>query len=134
MGDTFKRILWFAVVAVLAAYATYLFLGRVVNAESDAQVKTVVVRDIISQRMHILSGMVMVPSACHKLIARVKEIDIENYLLNFRIWEDPNRTCPMEEEPQRFNMTLFAPSAGIAFQGTLDDVPIPIEVIPTIAP
>ncbi|OGG67506.1 hypothetical protein A3C21_00185 [Candidatus Kaiserbacteria bacterium RIFCSPHIGHO2_02_FULL_59_21] len=130
------RMLWnlvsFTAVAGVAAYIVFLVLGSAVEAQVVYDANRVVVRDRLGQRVHNLSGMVMVPSECHALESRAKQIDGANFLIEFRTWEDPSRTCFSGAAPKQFHLTVFAPSVGVAFQATLDDVPIPLELIPAI--
>jgi len=128
----FRTIVVFTAVASVFAFVVLLGFGALVQTQIEADSRHIIVRDALGQRVHRLSGMVMVPSDCHELISRAMELDVTNYLLMFRTWEDPNRVCNNEDMPRQFNLTVFAPSTGVAFQAMLDDVSIPLTVIPTI--
>ena len=129
---SFRFIAVFTAGASLCAFGAFLVFGAIVDKQVQAETKKVVVSDALGQRVHRLSGMVLVPTNCHELTTRAEEIDPANYLLIFKTWQNPNRVCNNEEKPRPFNLTIFAPSVGIAFQATLDDVSIPLSVIPTI--
>lgn len=127
-----RFVVGFVATASACVFVMLLVLGSIETVRIQEQARSVVVRDALGQRVHKLSGMVIVPTACHELASRAKEIDDANYLLAFNTWENPNRICNSEEVARQFNLTIFAPSTGIAFQATLDDVSIPLTVIPAI--
>jgi len=129
---TFRFVVTFIVSASVLSFVSFFIIENLAERYIDDRLRTVVVRDVLGPRVHRLSGMVMVPTACHDLLSRTREIDRANYMLIFETWENPNRVCNSEEMPRQFHLTLFAPSTGIALQAKLDDVSIPLEVIPTI--
>jgi len=131
MGEVLRNTAWFLFFSSITAYGAFLLLDGVVNAQTKQEARTIVVRDFLDRNVHNLSGMVVVPSVCHELIAYTKQLDPENYLLAFETWEDPSRTCAQNPVSRAFHLTLFAPPAGIAFQGMFNDRPIPLEVIKT---
>lgn len=132
MGAIFSRMLWFLVVASLVAYATYLALGTIVNAQASGENDPVIIRDELGQGVHHLSGMLMVPSRCDQLSVRVESASDVQYVLVFRTWRDPSVDCTEDEIPRYFRAILFAPSTGIGFNATLDGIGFPVVVLPTL--
>lgn len=131
MGEVLRNAAVFVCLSGVVAYGAFLVLDSTVNAEAKEEARTIVVRDVIDRNTHNLSGMAVVPSQCHELIAYTKQLDPSNYLLAFETWEDPSRTCAKNLVSRAFHLTLFAPSTGVAFQGTFNDRTIPLEVIET---
>jgi len=131
MSEVFRNTLLFLCFSGIAAYGAFLLLDGVVNAQTNDDARTIVVRDVVDRNTHNLSGMVVVPSQCHELITYTKQIDPSNYLLAFETWEDPNRTCAQNLVSRAFHLTLFAPSTGIAFQGIFNERSIQLQVVKT---
>lgn len=130
MGAIFSRMLWFFVVASLIAYATYLVLGNIVNAQASGENTPIVVRDELGKGVHHLSGMLMVPTPCDQLSVRVEPASNTSFVLVFRTWREPSVDCAMDEMPRYFRAILFAPSTGVGFAATLDGIGFPIVVLP----
>ena len=126
------HIVTFTAAAGVLLYCALFITQSTITRSYAEDLNTVVVRDALGQRVHRLSGMIMVPTACHELHTRAHAIDDENYKLDFITWKNPNLVCNSESVPRRFDITVFAPSTGVAFQATLDDVEIPIQVIATV--
>lgn len=127
-----RSLLLYAVLLGIIAYIIFLVFGNLVSAQIANDLKKVTVHDALGPGMHTLTGMVMVPTGCHRLFARTQEIDRENYLLLFNTWMDSAAVCNSDSVPRRFALTLFAPPVGVAFQATLNDIPIPLEIIPAV--
>ena len=127
-----RSIVFFVITTVVLGVFTLYVSNALATNLVEYENSTVVVRDLLGPRVHRLSGMVMVPTACHDLLATTREIDHENYLLEFETWEDPNRVCGKDSAPRQFSLTLFAPAAGVSFQGMLDGAVVPLEVIPVV--
>lgn len=132
MMETVRHLVWFFFVATAIAYAVFIAAGSSIVRQADADVRTVVVRDALSQGAHHLSGMVMVPRTCMQLMVRTHETHQFTYEIEFRTWEEPSIECRDELVPRRFNEIVFAPSTGITFVATLDAEPLPLIVYPTI--
>ena len=131
MGQVLRNTALFLCLSGIVAYGAFWLLDGVVNAQTKEEARTIVVRDALDRDTHNLSGMVVVPSQCHDLIAYTKRIDSANYLLAFETWEDPNRICAQNPLSRAFHLTLFAPPTGISFQGMLIEHSLPLQVIKT---
>lgn len=129
MSELVSRMLWFTVVSVAVAYASYLVAGSIVNAQSSDAYRPVIIRDELGAGVHHLSGMVMVPSPCHELSVRTESPTPYVHTLVFSTWREPSVECKNNEMPRYFQAVLFAPAAGVTFTATLDDAGLPIEVI-----
>ena len=132
MGDVIRRMVWIAVIASGAAYATYLLAGSVANAQAASFAGPIVIRDELGPGVHHLSGMVMVPSSCYQLIVRTAVRSSATFNIAFTTWQDPSVECPDAQVPRQFHEVFFAPAAGVVFFATLDGVDLPIKVIPVI--
>ncbi len=133
MGAIFSRMVWFFVVASLLAYATYLVVGNIAQAEASGENLPVVIRDELGKGVHHVSGMVMVPTPCDQLSVRTEAISNDTFVLVFRTWREPSVDCTEEETPRYFRALLFAPSTGVAFTATLDGSSLPILVLPALS-
>lgn len=114
------RLAWFGVVAIVVAFAAQTFFGSLLVAAADDDVRAIRVRDQFKNDMHELSGMVMVPSACHDLTVRTKDIDPQTTALVFETWEQPYRECPQELTPKAFRVVVYAPE-NIIFKAIMDN-------------
>lgn len=130
MGDAFRRLIWFFFVAAAVSYAFFLVAGSVITKQSLEDSRAVLARDSIKVNVHYLSGMVMVPSTCAELSVRSHQLTVDSYELQFSTWEEPSLSkCTREDTPRSFRAIVFAPSAGVYFQASLDGTPIPFGVI-----
>jgi hypothetical protein len=124
-----SRLIVFAVFASLAAFATHLFFGSVIFAAAEEETQKIVLRDVYSDEMHQLSGMVVVPSECHDLSVRVKDFDANVIFLLFETWEQPYlQTCEKAQTPRAVHVSVFAPDT-VLFRGMLDNEPIPLTIV-----
>lgn len=114
------RVLWFAVVACALSFAAQSFFGNVLASETDAALRSVTIKDVYTDESHELSGMVMVPSACHDLTVRTKDMDGDTVALIFESWEQPYRNCAQELTPRAFRIVVFAPEQ-VKFRAILDN-------------
>ena len=126
------RVLWFALVATAISYASYLVVGSIVEARAAGSSGPVMIRDVLGQNAHHLSGMVMVPSPCDELTTRTESISSTTYMLVFATWREPSVNCTADETPRSFHAIVFGPAADIGFAATLDGAGIPIVVMPTL--
>jgi len=130
MGDALRRLIWFFFIAAAVSYAFFLVGGSVIAKQSIEKSRAILARDSIKLNVHYLSGMVMVRSTCAELSVRSYQLSIDTYELQFSTWEEPSlEECAREDTPRSFRAIVFAPSAGINFQATLDGTPIPFGVI-----
>ncbi len=132
MSAIISRMMWFFVVAIVLAYASYLVAGSIVHAQASGENLPVVVRDELGAGIHHLSGMVMVATPCDELSVRVEEISRSVYALLFKTWHEPSVECALDPTPRYFRTVLFAPAAGVEFTATLDGAGFPIVVLPTL--
>lgn len=114
------RLLWIVVVLSLAAYAAYLFFGSVVQAEVEKSLTTIEVYDYIDRekKTHRLSGMIMVPTRCHEVRAKVTEEEGHPHIL-FSTFGDVHG-CEPEETARAFAVTIEAPLVGNLFTASID--------------
>ncbi len=133
MFDMVRRLLWFGIVAAAFSYAGLLVTGRFVSAQAAQAYEPTLVRDDVSAGAHHLSGMLMVPSDCDQLSVRVEQIADTAYALRFTTWREPSVACGDEEVPRAFRTLVFAPAAGVEFTATLDERPISIATIVSLA-
>ena len=132
MAEIIRRMVWFAAIAGIISYATYIVAGTLVQADAAGSNEPVVIRDELRPGAHHLSGMVMVPSPCDQLSVKIEMIAPGTYAIIFTTWHEPSVACPDEEMPRHFRIPLAAPSAGITFTATLDGRNLSIMVIPEV--
>lgn len=133
MFDILRRLIWFGVVAAAFSYAGLLVMGSFVSAQAAQAYEPTLIRDDISAGSHHLSGMIMVPSSCDQLSVRSEQVSDTTYILRFTTWREPSVVCDTEEVPRAFRTVVFAPATGVAFIATLDDRPISIATIVSLA-
>ncbi len=123
---------WFTIVAIALSYSSYLLAGGVINARASGLYEPILIRDVLGQGSHNLSGAVMVPTPCDQISVRTLALSTTAYMLNFETWREPSVDCGNAETPRVFHAILFAPSVGIEFGATLDGVGLPIVVLPVL--
>ena len=132
MSDIAKRLAWSYVASSAVAYMVFLTVGSYIYTRAADSTGATLVRDELTPGAHHLSGMVMVPSTCAELIVHTEQVSAELYRLHFKTWETPGVECVSEETPRAFRTLVSAPAMGLRFIATLDDIPYPIVVLPTI--
>ena len=132
MMEVVRRLVWFTLVACVAAYSVYFFVGSAIEAQA-ADSGPVAIRDVLSSNTHNLFGMVPVPSTCRELSVRTEARSETAFAIIFTTWQDPSVVCTVDTVPRAFHAVLFAPAVGVSFVATLDGAPLPIAVIP-VAP
>ena len=132
MEGMFSRLGWFSVVAIAIAYALYLIVGSIVNAEASGAHAPVLIRDAVQANVHQLSGMIMVPTSCDELSVTKQTISPTNYALVFETWREPSIACTSDATPRPFQVTVFAPATGVYFSATLNGIAVPIAVVPVL--
>ncbi|MBI5469753.1 hypothetical protein HY968_00315 [Candidatus Kaiserbacteria bacterium] len=132
MGDVIRHLVWFFMVSSAVAYVTFLVIGSAIHADASGARGAVVIRDELARGVHHLSGMIMVPSTCDQVTVRGDKVDAFTYHLTFSTWEEPSVACSHEDTPRAFRATIFAPSVGVDFNATLDDIILPIAVYPAV--
>lgn len=133
MFDMIRRLVWFGIVASAFSYAGLLMMGSFVSAHAAQAYEPTLIRDDISAGAHHLSGMIMVPSSCDQLSVRGEQVSDTTYVLRFTTWREPSVACDVEEVPRAFRTVVFAPATGVEFIATLDDRPISIATIVSLA-
>ncbi len=132
MPDLIRRLAWFAVVASISSYAVLLVAGSFVHARAARAYDPVVIRDELGVGVHHLSGMVVVPFNCDQLSMHVEKNSTTTYALEFKTWRDPAVPCDIPDVPRAFREVLFAPSAGIHIQASIDGRSFPVALIPIV--
>lgn len=122
------RTFWFIVIVAVVAFLAYVFFGSALEAIAQEEASVVTVQDQISAGTHELSGQVFVPSECHDLTVRVKDIDAATTALIFETWKQPYRECVQEPVPRVFRAVAFAP-IDVVFKGIYDGELVPLEII-----
>ncbi len=126
--DMFVRLLVLSAFATLMAIAAQLYFGSIIFASSKAEAQKIVLRDVYQKETHELSGIVMVPSDCHDLSVRTREVDADTTALIFETWADPTRECGQSAAPRAVRSVVFGP-ADLEFRALLDGEWIPLRVV-----
>ena len=129
MSEVMWRVLWIACAAVFVAYGSYLFFGSSLSAVTDELEGTIVSVDSISAGKHVLRGVIVIPSECHGVSVKVRQLIPTLYHLNFETWQEPYRDCTHVPVLHSFETTVFAPSIGVTFVASLDGKVLQMHVI-----
>ena len=133
MPKLFWALTWFIVAAVLLSYSGYLFVGSIVQTQASKETAPVMIRDEVRPGVHMLSGMVTVPTPCDELSMHTEAFSSTTYILLFKTWREPAiRYCPPDGMPRPFHAVVFAPAAGVDFIATLDGAGLPVVVVPEL--
>ena len=129
VGEFFWQMLWILIVGFAISYGSYLFFGTISidGAKSTARIAAI---DVVRAGEHHISGVVLVPSRCHMLSVKAQELSAFSYRLAFRTWQEPSRNCTQGQVAEGFNTIVFAPSLGVNFDATVNDTPVPFDLIP----
>lgn len=122
------RIIWFAVLGCAVSLAAHLFFGSTIAASAEGSLREVALKDRYQKGAHHISGMIIVPSACHDLSVRAHDVDPVTILIAFETWQQPYRDCAKESVPRAFSLVVYAPEE-VKFLAVLDQERIPIQVI-----
>lgn len=115
------RLVWFGVLGLVIAFAVQTFFGSVIEADTEVSTKRVSAYGTYRDGQHHIEGMAMVPTSCHTLTVRVRDITPNSSALVFETWEQPYAVdCVDEPTPKRFAISVFAPGAQ-DFQAILDN-------------
>ena len=129
MAETIRHLAWFAVASTAVAYATFLVLGSVVEAQAESANSPVLVRDELTNVEQFLSGMVNVPASCDQLGVQVMQIDSSTYRLAFTTWRDPSVSCSDDPMPRYFRVRMQNASTTLRFVATMDGKDMPIAAL-----
>ncbi len=132
MGDVIRRLVWFFIVSSAVAYGSFLLIGSAIHADAARERGAIIIRDELARGVHHLSGMIVVSSTCQQVTVRGDKVGAFAYRLAFSTWDEPSVACAKEETPRVFRATIFAPSVGVDFKATLDDIDVPIAVYPAL--
>lgn len=125
------RLLIFAVFAALTAVSAHLFFGSMLFASAEGQLQEIVLRDTYKNEAHEFSGIVSVPSECHDLSVRAKDLDARTTVLIFESWERPSIAgCSREVAARAIRTVVFAPPET-NFRALFDGEWIPLRVVLT---
>lgn len=115
------RFLSICAITFLAGYASQLYFGSIVEAETERNRTRVEVYDLLDaqQKTHRLSGIIMLPSACHSVSIKSKELAPGKYHVYFSTFGEVHG-CTAEPHPHSFSTTIRAPLVGVEFTGSLD--------------
>lgn len=114
------RLGWFFIAASLVAFAAQTFFGNALAAATEEDVHTVRAQHTyVREGVHEISGMLLVPSACHDLTVRAKDFDPQTTVLVFETWEQPYRTCAQDPVAKSFTVQVLAPQT-ITFKAIVD--------------
>lgn len=132
MTEVTRRLFAFVIALSIIAYLVFMLAGASIYARTQDEKRTVWIRDEITPDTHRLSGLITVPSSCTELYETVEMLSPLFYKIKFKTWEHPNTECLHEPVQKQFYEIVFAPAIGVHFIATLDDVPMPILVVPYI--
>ncbi|MBI4068236.1 hypothetical protein HY413_02410 [Candidatus Kaiserbacteria bacterium] len=125
------RLTLFTVTAIAIAYAAHMFFGSIIFAAAEEDASAIVLRDIYKNERHELSGIVMVPSTCHDLTVRAKDIDARSTAIILETWEQPFASaCDKAPTPRAIHVTAFGPE-GLDLRGMQDGAWVPLTIIET---
>lgn len=128
-----SRLAWFFFVSCASAYAIFLSVGSIINADAVDTSRIVQVRDVLEPNAHHLSGMVMVHRTCDALSVETEALAPDMHKLIFSTWQQPNVECVRDDIPRTFRASVVAPAAGVSFIATLDEQPLTLIVHQDIA-
>lgn len=123
------RLTLFTVTAVAIAYTAHIFFGGIIFAAAEQNANAIVLKDVYGNEQHELSGIVMVPSTCHDLTVRAKDIDARSTAIILETWEQPFASeCEKAPTPRSIHVTAFGPE-GLDLHGILDGEWAPLTII-----
>lgn len=129
-NDLLWSFITLTVFTIVLSYAAYLFFGSIVNAEIEEPMTRVEVYDFIdtSTKTHRLSGIIMVPTRCHELSVKTKELKPGTYHVYFSTFGDVHG-CADDPQPLSFREYVTAPIVGSEFTASLDWRPLEFVIV-----
>lgn len=129
-NDLLWSFMTLTIFAIVLSYASYIFFGSVVRAEIEEPLDRVEVYDFIDvpQKTHRLSGIIMMPSKCHELRVKTKELEPGKYHVYFSSFGDFHG-CATEATPIAFREYVRAPVVGTEFTASLDWRPLDFVIV-----
>ncbi len=124
------HFVWILLVTTAISYAAYLFFGSFVAAETEKPLNEVDVYDLIdrAQHTHRLSGILMVPTACHSISVVTKKTGVGMYQLSFSSFGDAHG-CAQDPQPRAFRAVISAPILGNTFTASFDGKPLDFRIV-----
>jgi hypothetical protein len=132
MDDALRRAGWICIVVVASAYLTFVSADHMFNS-NNATTTPIIMRDILKKGEHDLHGKITVSSTCDEVSVTTEHIADNKYQLAFTTWVEPEVKCLQEPSERVFDTIIFAPSIGVQFIATLDTVPVPLAIYPSIS-
>lgn len=122
-----------ATCAALIAGAAHLFFGSIIFASSTEELQSIVLRDKYEHETHELSGIAMVPSDCHELSVRSRDLDARTIVLVLETWEQPSRSdCSKTSAPRAIRAVVYAPKE-VRFRALFDSEWVLLKIV-NVAP
>lgn len=126
------RLTFFIVFAALVAGAAHLFFGSIISAAAQEEASTIVLKDAFKNGTHELSGIVMVPSNCHDLTVRTKDVTHTVSAVIFETWEQPFiADCDRTPSPRAVQAILFGPK-DLDIRAIYDGEWVPIQLLSSL--
>ncbi|OGG59992.1 hypothetical protein A2765_00815 [Candidatus Kaiserbacteria bacterium RIFCSPHIGHO2_01_FULL_56_24] len=123
------RFIWILVVTSAVGYAAYLFFGSIVQAQTEPPMEVDVYDYVdVQAHTHRLSGIIMLPTKCHTIVVKTKELGPGKYHLYFSTFGDEHGCAP-DPQPVAFRTVIDAPLVGVRFSATLDWMPIDFKIV-----
>lgn len=115
---------------IALSWASYVFFGGVVRAEIEEPLTRVEVYDFVdtATKTHRLSGIIMVPTRCHSLSVKTKELEPGKYHVYFSTFGDFHG-CAEDPQPLSFREYVKAPVVGTEFTASLDWRPLDFIIV-----
>jgi hypothetical protein len=116
--------------AIALSWGAYVFFGSVVSAEIEKPLTRVEVYDFVdtTTKTHRLSGIIMVPSKCHEIRMKTKELEPGKYHVFFSSFGDFHG-CAQDPQPISFREFVKAPLVGAEFTASLDWKPLDFVIV-----
>jgi hypothetical protein len=131
MDDALRGAGWIIVVAICAAYVTYVMTDSVFG-EKQSKAKPMIIRDAIRNEEHHLTGTLYVEHSCEQLSTNSRAIAKGEYEIVFTTWPDSAVRCIEGSYSRSFDTVVFADTRMPHFTATLDGKEYPIVVFPSI--
>lgn len=123
------RLTFFIVFAVLVAGASHIFFGSIIFAAAQEGASAIVLKDEFKNGTHELSGIVMVPSSCHDLTVRTKDVTHTMSAVIFETWEQPFiANCDRSPSPRSVQAVLFG-AENLDIRAIYDGEWVPIQLV-----
>ena len=126
------RLTFFFVFAILTALVSHIFFGSIIFAAAQQEASAIVLKDAYKRGTHELSGIVMVPSSCHDLTVRTKDVTQTMSAIIFETWEQPFLTgCDRSPNPRSVQAIIFG-SEHLDIRAIYDGEWAPLTLVPAL--